>query len=160
MRIQVLPEDSTKGRNTWPIFQSGRSRSAVGAYAGVITCFRLLIANCARIWCFRDVRVPSGALCRCWLDLSSQGLGRTLVLTATRAASSVASGECAVFGSDSPGLEHQLSSAARRLSRHTQIDETSPDQICGRGIKFLSVNLNRTLDQRDFNAEFFERRNC
>jgi len=50
-------------------FQSGRSRSAVGAYAGVITCFRLLIANCARIWCSRHVRVPSGALCRCCLDL-------------------------------------------------------------------------------------------
>ena len=69
MRIQVPWEDSTKGRHTWPIFQSGRSRSAVGAYAGVITCFRLLIANCARIWCSRHVRVPSGALCRCCLDL-------------------------------------------------------------------------------------------
>jgi len=159
MRIQVLREDSTKGRNTWTISQSGRSRSAVGAYAGVITCFRLLIANCARIW-FPGMFGCRVEYCVGAVWISSQRFGRTLVLTATRAASSVESGECAVFGSDSPGLEHQLSSAARRLSRHTQIDETSPDQICGRGIKFLSVNLNRTLDQRDFNAEFFERRNC
>jgi hypothetical protein len=159
MRIQVLWEDSTKGRNTWPIFQSGRSRSAVGAHAGVITCSRLLIANCARIWCFRHVRVPRVALSGCCLDLEPRPWQDPRT-DRTRAASSVASGGCAVFGSDSPGLEHQLSSAARRLSRHTQIDETSPDQICGRGIKFLSVNLNRTLDQRDFNAEFFERRNC
>jgi hypothetical protein len=74
-------------------------------------CFRLLIANCARIG------VPGMFGCgveHCvgavWI--SSQRLGRTLVLTATRAASSVASGGCAVFGSDSPGLERQLSSAA------------------------------------------------
>jgi hypothetical protein len=38
--------------------------------------------------------------------------------------------------------------SARRLFWHTQIDETSLDQICG---------LN--LDQGDLNAEFFERRN-
>ena len=37
---------------------------------------------------------------------------------------------------------------ARRIFWHTQIDETSLDQICG---------LN--LDQGDLNAEFFERRN-
>jgi hypothetical protein len=38
--------------------------------------------------------------------------------------------------------------SARRLFWHTQIDETSLDQICG---------LN--LDQGDLNAESFERRN-
>jgi hypothetical protein len=38
--------------------------------------------------------------------------------------------------------------SARRLFWHTQIDETSLDQICG---------LN--LDEGDLNAEFFERRN-
>ena len=38
--------------------------------------------------------------------------------------------------------------SARRLFWHTQIYETSLDQICG---------LN--LDQGDLNAEFFERRN-
>ena len=69
-----------------------------------------------------------------------------MILTATLAGISVRV-EILPFGSNSPGPEHHLSQRCDGIWR-IQIDETSFDQICG-----------FNLDQGDFNAEFFERRN-
>jgi hypothetical protein len=119
MRNSGAPGRIRHAGTTWPIFQSGRSRSAVGAYAGVITCFSLLIANCARIWCFRHVRVPSGALRRCCLDLEPMSWQDPRT---DRNPGGVFSGawKARRVWLRLSWSEHQLSSAARRLSRHSK----------------------------------------